>query len=250
MPTVIPAGLAPARRHKRFPLRRLVLGGIGLAIMVLAVIAFLSSEGFDFSWLAISQAIGGLNPIAAIALMAVLPLGGFSIVIVYLVVGARFGPLTGLPVVAGVTAFHLLASYWIARGVLRSPLERLLARRGHHLPLLLRNEHASVCLLVALVPGLPYFARNYLLALTDVRLPVYFWVCLPIHVARSYVAILLGDWTSNPGKSRLLILAAIYAVKLAVCAYIVWRLRRHRQLPPAHPGRAQPAPSRGFGREP
>jgi len=238
MPPVNPAELAPVRRRRKMSRRRLALGGFALAVLLTAMIALLWSGKWDFDWSAISDVIADFNPVVAIALMAVLPLCGFSIAIVYLIVGARFGPVAGFPVVVGLTAFHLLASFWIARGFLRGPLERLLARRGHHLPHLLPNEHASVCVLAALVPGLPYFARNYLLALTDVRLTTYFWVCLPVYVARSYIAILLGNWTSNPEQGQLAILAAVYAVKLAVCAVIVWQLRRHRHPPIPQPGHA------------
>ncbi|MEO6246199.1 MAG: hypothetical protein ABIQ12_12265 [Opitutaceae bacterium] len=181
----------------------------------------------------ISDSIAGLSSILVIGLMAVLPLAGFSIAIVYLVVGAKFGPVLGLPLVIGLTAFHLLASYWISRSFLRGPVERLLTRRGHHLPHILPGEHAGVCLLAVLVPGLPYFARNYLLALTEVKLRVYFWVCLPAYVARSYVAIMIGDLSHDPDASQFALLVAIYGLKLALCACIVWRLRRHR-----HPHRA------------
>lgn len=232
MLSVIPAE-PKAEGRPRLKRRRLVSGGIAFAVLLVAVIAFVRSGDFGFHGRAITDAIARINPVVAIVFMAVLPLGGFSIAIVYLVVGARFGPIAGFPVVVGLTAFHLLMSFWIARGFLRDRIERVLSRRGYRLPRLLPSEHAWVCVLAALVPGIPYFARNYLLALTEVRLATYFWVCLPVYVARSYVTILLGDWTSDPDQRQLIVLITVYAVKLAVCAVIVWHLRRHRNLSPA-----------------
>lgn len=224
--------LVSAVRHearKKLPrLRRrdiyLWAGGLVLAGGVL--ITLLLTVHID--WRAVSDAIARLNPVLVILLMAILPLAGFSISIVYLAVGARFGPVAGLPVVIGVTAFHLLATLWITRSFLRKPLDRFIKKRGYHLPQVQPGEHAGICLLAVLVPGLPYFVRNYLLALTDVPWRIYFWVCLPAHVARSYIAILIGDLSSDPDGSQLLLLGGIYVVKLTICAYIVWRLRRGR----------------------
>lgn len=200
------------------------LWGLGLLAAGASLVVMLASREFD--WASISRTIAGFNSSVVILLMALLPLAGFPISVVYLVAGARFGPLAGLPVVAGVTAFHLLATYWITRSFLRAPLQRLLTGRGHRLPHVPPGDYAGVCVLGALVPGPPYFTRNYLLALTDIPLRTYFWVCLVVYVARSYVSILLGDLTSDPDRLHLAVLLGVYALKLAICAYVVWRLRR------------------------
>ncbi len=183
----------------------------------------------DFEWQEVASRLAGLNTVAVLALMATLPIGGFSIAIVYLVAGAKFGPVLGGAVVAGVTAVHLAASYWISRSVLRGPIERFLKKRKHELPHVPEGENASVAAMAVLAPGIPYFARNYLLALTDVPFRVYFWVCLPLYVARSYVTILLGDLGTEPDTRTLAILAAVYVAKLGVCAYLIWRIRRRFQ---------------------
>jgi len=124
----------------------------------------------------------------------------------------------------------LLATHWICQTVLREPLQRYLAKRNHRLPHVPEGEDVSVAAMAALVPGLPYFARNYLLALTDVPLRVYFWVCLPIYVVRSFVAIMLGDLGTEPDRGTLVLLVAVYAVKLSICAYLIWRIRRRIRL--------------------
>ena len=85
---------------------------------------------------------------------------------------------------------------------MRAPLQRFLARRHRHFPQVEADEHAAVALIATLVPGLPYVVRNYALALAGVRLAVYFWVCLPVYVARSYVTIFLGDMGSDPPPGR------------------------------------------------
>ncbi len=230
----IPA--APAQRHaahrwllfggaaKRGRLWLMLGGGLLAAVAIASIVLFT-----EFDWSAVTRAIGRLNPFAVLPLMALLPVFGFPIVVVYLVAGARFGPIGGGVVVTAVTAVHLVVTHAIARSVLRGPAARLLARRHRHLPEVPADEHAAVALIAALVPGLPYVARNYLLALSGVRLRIYFWICLPIYVARSYVTILLGDMSGDPSAQRLAILFGVDALKVALCAYVIWRLREHHR---------------------
>lgn len=203
---------------------RIWFAALAAAAAVALVVTFWMRS--DFEWQTVVTRLTGLNAAAVFALMALLPVAGFSISVVYLVAGAKFGPVLGGVVVAGATAVHLLASYWISRSVLRGPLERFLARRNHQLPHVPEGENVSVAAMAVLVPGLPYFARNYLLALTGMPLRVYFWVCLPLYVARSYVTILLGDLGTEPDTKTFLILALVYVLKLSVCAYLIFRIRR------------------------
>lgn len=202
----------------------------GLAAVALAIAA-LSAAGFD--WAKLQHSIEGLNGFLVFALMALLPVGGFSIGIVYLVAGAKFGPLLGGVTVAAATAVHLLLTHWISRSFLRAPLLRLLERRKHRLPDIPAGENAAISVMAALMPGVPYFARNYLLALSGVPLRVYFWICLSIYVVRSYVTIFLGDLSTDPSGSRLAVLVAVYIVKLGVCAYLIARLRRRYKSRPS-----------------
>ncbi|ACB77346.1 TVP38/TMEM64 family protein [Opitutus terrae] len=199
---------------------------LGLVVLLAAAIAMAAWLWGDLEWRDLVHTLTEFNAAIVFALMATLPIGGFSIMVVYLVAGAKFGPVLGGIAVAGATAVHLLASFWIARSFLRQPLQRFLERRGHRLPHVPEGENASVAAMAVLIPGLPYFSRNYLLALTDVPFRTYFWVCLPLYVARSYVTILIGDLGTDPDRRRLAILIGVYLLKLAVCAYLIWRIRR------------------------
>lgn len=200
---------------------------IGLALATAAILAVVLFT--DLSLETLTEAIGRLNPLAVLPAMAVLPVFGLPIVVVYLLAGARFGPVVGGAVVAFATASHLLLTYGITRTFLRRPLERFLEKRHLHFPEIPVDEHAPVALIAALVPGLPYVVRNYVLALAGVRLRVYFWVCLPIYVARSYMTILLGDMGSDPDGKKLIILGAVELLKVTICALVIWRLRQHHQ---------------------
>ena len=210
-------------RHKRTAWA--VAGGVVVLAGAVALILYYT----DLSWASLTDWIDRVNPIAALPLMAVLPILGFPIAIVYLFAGARFGPIGGGAVVAAITAIHLLGTYLIANSFLRAPLKRFIEKRHKHLPEIPEDEQAAVCVIAALVPGLPYFVRNYLLALGGVKLKYLFLVCLPIYVARSYVTILLGDMGADPDKSKLLILLVVDGVKVGICAFVIWRLRQHHR---------------------
>jgi uncharacterized membrane protein YdjX (TVP38/TMEM64 family) len=204
--------------------RRRWLVGVALAIgAALLVVWYLRS---DVDLKQITERIAGFNGVVVFLLMAILPVGGFSIGLVYLVAGIKFGPVYGGLAVAGATAVHLLASHWICQTVLRGPLQRFLKRRNHELPHAPAGAHKSVAAMAALVPGLPYVARNYLLALTDIPLRVYFWVCLPIYVIRSYLVIMLGDIGTDVNRRTLAILIGVYVLKLSICGVLLWHIRR------------------------
>ncbi len=200
-------------------------GLLAIVVVAAASVAVLWIRG-DFDWRSITARIAAFDAGVVFALMATLPIVGFSVSVTYLVAGLKFGPVLGGVAVAGATAVHLLATYWICQTMLRGPIERMLKRRGHALPHVPEGENVSVAAMAVLVPGLPYVARNLLLALTDVPLRVYFWVCLPLYVARSYVTILLGDLGMEPDRRTFAILAGVYVLKLSVCAYLIWRIRR------------------------
>jgi uncharacterized membrane protein YdjX (TVP38/TMEM64 family) len=165
-----------------------------------------------------------------LTITAVLPLVGFPISMVYLLLGARFGPVLGLAVVTGITALHLLGTHWIARSFLRRPLLRFIERRKHHVPEVPPGENAAIALMIMLAPAIPYFVRNYVLALSGIPLRIYLWIALPIHVLRSYVALFLGDFGSSPSDRAWVFLGIFYGTKLAIFAGVAWWLRaRHKR---------------------
>lgn len=199
---------------------------IMLSLIAASIVALGIALVTHFGWAGLQESLERLDPLLALAAMALLPLFGFSIAVVYVVAGAKFGFWMGGLAIAGITAFHLGASHWIARSFLRAPLQRLAARYQRHLPEFPKSEERSIAVMAALIPGPPYFARNYLLALTEIPLRVYFWTCLPIYVLRSYVTLALGDLSRDLTGDKLLVLVGIYVVKLAICGYLLQRLRR------------------------
>jgi uncharacterized membrane protein YdjX (TVP38/TMEM64 family) len=182
-------------------------------------------------WGELVAAMERVNPVLTVLLMALLPLAGFSIGIVYVVAGLKFGLAWGGLVIVGVTAVHLLGTHWIVRSFLRGPIERFLKRRAYRLPEFPTGAEKSLAAMVALVPGPPYFLRNYALAFSGIPVAKYFWPCLLIYTARSYVTLALGDLGGDPGREGMLWLAGIFALKIVICGFLIRRIRRkHREM--------------------
>lgn len=208
--------------------RRWWLVGTLVVLLVLAGVALAVEAG---GWGELMSVAEGIDPGLTLVLMALLPLAGFSIGVVYVVAGLKFGLVGGGLAIMAVTAVHLLGTHWIARSFLREPLRRFLERRNYRLPEAPKGAEQSLAAMVALVPGPPYFLRNYGLALSGMPLRSYFWVCLGVYTVRSYVTLALGDLGADPSRRGFLWLAGIFAVKVAICAYLIRRIRRkHREM--------------------
>ncbi|MEP6662200.1 MAG: VTT domain-containing protein [Verrucomicrobiota bacterium] len=178
---------------------------------------------------AIYEHIASYNIFAVFLIAALTPIFGFSVALIYVVVGAKFGIGWGSVVITLATVIHLLGSHWIAKSFLRKPIERFIARKKYHLPHVPEGENGSVTVMTAIIPGLPYFVRNYLLALSGIPLKTYFWICLPIYVVRSLVVILAADLGESLTVKKLIFLGSVEGLKIIICLFIIGRLRAKRK---------------------
>lgn len=202
-----------------------------LAVAGLIGLVAAGLSAFDLEWGDLIRAMDRLDLKTVLALAILLPLLGFPISAIYLVIGARFGPAAGLGIVAVCTMFHLAGTHCIARGFLRRPLQRFLQRRHRNLPSVPPGANAAVAAMIMLAPAIPYFMRNYALALSRIPFPVYSLVALPLHVLRSYVALFLGDFGSSPTTGGLGLVVLVYAAQLSLCGLIAWHLRKNHRRP-------------------
>ena len=199
-----------------------------LLLVVLAAVAGLAALYFaDIEWRAVPEALQRVNRPLALLIMAILPIVGFPISAVYLAAGAIFGPWVGGLVVTGVTLVHVLATHGLARTLLRQRIEHWRKKWSSRVPRVPEGEFGTLIAMVVIVPGLPYLARNCLLALSGAPLRYLLGVGVPLYVARSYVTIFLGDLGNDPSPRALMILAVVFAIKLGISALLFRRLK-HR----------------------
>lgn len=210
---------------------------------LLTLAALLAAAGALWAWevdpATLHREAARLPAGPALALLVVLPLAGFPAAPLHLAAGIRFGAGRGLGLVALSILLQLAASQALAGWWRRIPGPHVaLAAWGRGLP---RSAHPSLCLLAALLPGVPYSFVNYGLPLAGVRPATCIACTLPVHVARASVVVLLGDQSDRLTPARIAALGAYALVILGLSAWAFRRLRARLAGPPPAAG----GPTRG-----
>jgi uncharacterized membrane protein YdjX (TVP38/TMEM64 family) len=168
---------------------------------------------------AIHQSAQKLNGVLAFVLLTVLPLLGFPVTVLHVTAGIKFGVTKGLLLVALSILLQLLASYGLVHWR-RKYFERKFKDVRKQIP---PGAHGPVTLFTLLLPGVPYFAKNYVLPVAGVPLRTYLLWAFPIHTARSAIAVIFGEESDHLTPARLAMMAGYF---VAVLAASWWALRR------------------------
>jgi len=170
-----------------------------VAVILLGGLALLASY-FRLSDLpGLHRLAAGTSGVLIFVLLAVLPLIGFPVTLTEAVAGVRFGLGPGIAVVAVTILLHLLASYALVRALPGffahrfEPLRRRLPAAAHD----------ALTVFTMLLPGVPYFAQNYVLPLIGVPLGTYLRWGFPIHLAKATVGIVFGHLSDSLTPARL-----------------------------------------------
>ena len=121
-----------------------------------------------------------------------LPLFGFPVSILLLLAGVRFGLGWGMAVVTAGMLFHHYAAFHLTHGWFRDKLRSFLKRMGYGIPAIKVKHRVWFTAVFAAVHGPPYFAKLYLLALTDIPFRIYLWVGAPVYILFSLVPVTAG----------------------------------------------------------
>lgn len=115
-------------------------------------------------------------------LFFILPLLGFPLSILLVLAGIRFGFAGGMAASAVAVFFHNFTAYHICHGFFRDPMRNFLERAGYAIPPISPGHRVRLTALFTAIHGPPYFAKLYLLALTDIPFLIYFWVGAPVYL--------------------------------------------------------------------
>jgi len=229
MPVTTEISRPVARRHDRRPLwrrRRVQWGSAAVVLAVTAGLLAMHLAESEFDWRDVPGWLQQVNEPLALVLMATLPIVGFPVSAVYLAIGAIFGPKWGGLVVMGITLVHLAVTHVLARTLLRQRIERWRKVWTQKLPVISEGDNISLTAMIIIVPGLPYVARNCLLAVSGVPLRYLLGVGVPLYVARSYTTLFLGNLGNNHSAKMFLVIGAIFVTKLTISGLLFLRLRR------------------------
>lgn len=198
----------------------LIAGVFGLALLAVLGLSLLGPDVRE----ALVLFINGIqDPWIFFPLMAVLPVLGCPISVFLVPVGARYGLVPGLAIMAAVTPLHLLIIWLMARSFLRRPVEVFLKKKGHAIPEISPGNITPACFLIMVVPGPPFFIKNYSAALAGIPFSPYFWIGWFVHCLISAYWVAIGG-AVNGLDWRLLVLA----LALLATGYLVARKIRSR----------------------
>lgn len=162
------------------------------------------------------------GPVPFFLALAVLPAAGVPTTPFYILAGATFGVTAGLAGSAASLAVNLLLCHWIVHSGMRRWLQRWLERSGRTLPVLQEGKAVKFTLLVKLAPGVPAFAKTYLLVLAGVPFRIYFWLSFAVTMAYAATFVVLGESVWERDFRQL----GWAAGTLAALGLLVWAARR------------------------
>jgi uncharacterized membrane protein YdjX (TVP38/TMEM64 family) len=166
------------------------------------------------------------SPVPFFIAMALLPAVGMPLTPFFVLAGAAFGTHTGLVGSMAAVAVNLIVCHWVGRGALRTWVARVFSRFGYTLPSVdARREGAlRLVLMVKFMPGLPGFARNYLLAMAGVPFALYFGISMVVTGIYGAALVVLGESAFHHDARH--VVAAAVVIVLGAIGVVVWRRRR------------------------
>jgi uncharacterized membrane protein YdjX (TVP38/TMEM64 family) len=175
------------------------------------------------------------SPVPFFVAMALLPAIGIPVTPFFVLAGAAFGPRIGLVGSILALAANLVLCHWIGRRKLRAWLTRGFSRFGYALPDFDARKQGALryTLLVKFMPGIPGFARNYLLATAGVPFSLYFVVSMAITGAYGAALVILGESAFRHDGPHMVVAAVL--IGLAVTGTWTWRRRQSGLSTARHP---------------
>ena len=170
--------------------------------------------------------LGSGGPWVFFLAMALVPCFGVPTTIFSLTAGTLFRARMGIVgVVAAALAAamaNIMITYLIGKGPLRSVLVKFMTKRGYKLPEIDSKDAKDVIILTRVAP-LPFFVKNYLLAMADVPLFPYLVISLIVEGIFTAGFVVFGDALLH-GEGRMIVLGATVIVVAIAGTHLV---RRH-----------------------
>lgn len=163
-------------RQKRSDLSVKILKWSAVAglILLLALSVLFYRDQFLEYWQRLQN--GETHPAGLIAAYVVLPMIGFPIMPLLILLGVRFGSLYGCIIMVLIMPFHLTVSYWAMNTRIQGWIQRLADKRSVAVPKIPEKHRFSFSLLFMAIPGLSYTLKNYLLPMSGLSFPL-FLIC-------------------------------------------------------------------------
>lgn len=166
-----------------------------------------------------------LPPTLVIVAFFVLPLIGFPVSVLLVLLGLRFGILWAMTVVTLGMFFHLLVVYGIAQSGMRDAMRRRIASFGYEIPPIKESHRLWFTTLFASIHGPPYAAKLYLLALTDLPFRYHCGIALPVYIGFSLLPVGAGKAVMDLNP---IAVSAVVIGSVALLFFGRWLTRRYQ----------------------
>jgi uncharacterized membrane protein YdjX (TVP38/TMEM64 family) len=208
---------------KKMPVKLMVIASVICIVALVLCIMFVDFKGLH-------DKVAQVNGWLLFAMMTILPLVGVPVSFLCVAAGVKFGPVWGLVLAAAAILLHLLGSYWIGNSILRKPLNWLFKRVGYPKPQIPEHHAIPICALIALVPGLPYVIKNYMMVLGDVKLGPLILACWPTHFISVTLAVLFGGFSGEMTWGKGIFLVCYLILVMGLTRVVYRRLRRKSDI--------------------
>jgi uncharacterized membrane protein YdjX (TVP38/TMEM64 family) len=133
------------------------------------------------------------GPVPFFTALAILPAIGFPTTPFYILAGATFSPWVNVVGMSASLAANVVLCYWISHSGLKRVVEWALRRTRFSLPRYERKSAIRFALLVKMAPGVPTWAKNYLVGMSGVPFVVYFAICFGVTACYATAFVILGE---------------------------------------------------------
>jgi uncharacterized membrane protein YdjX (TVP38/TMEM64 family) len=171
-------------------IRKITLLCLGLTVA--AAVLFYIFLTYNPTHLVYNYLESDANFLIFAVLMALLPLAGMPISIFLVLAGILYGMPGAIALTAGVMFFHLLMTYYLVHSLVRPLLVRLLDRFDLAIPKFPARGRKRIGFVFMILPGIPYSAKNYLLALAEMPFRPYLLIGWTAQFGLSIPFIILG----------------------------------------------------------
>lgn len=209
---------------------RLIMIGL---ILGAGAVLFLYHRELGVLWESVKS--GKTHPAYVIGAFIILPVVGFPILPLLLLMGIRFGAVTGLAIVFAAIPVHLLISFWITNGLFRKPIEKIIERRSLAFPRIPESHRLKYSIIFMILPGLSYSLKNYMLPLSGLPIVPFIFCGWLTQGILGIPFVVLGDAASRWNAAIFVFLGGIYVIFLIFGRRMTSAYRRLR------PGNGQPS---------
>ena len=201
---------------------------LGICCVLVCLVLFYALAGFpDFRDLFRYIKSPQIHPAALLSAFFILPLFGFPVSVLLVLLGLRFGSVVGLLSMLLIMPLHLAVSFFLARSVFGEAIKKIAGEKRVQRLQVPEHRHLEFSFVFMAVPGLSYAMKNYLLPLSGVGFRYYFFLGWLVQGVMGIPFVLLGkvpsDWDPGLIFVAVLIFALIYVV-------MKWGQKRYRYM--------------------